>query len=202
MASRGMVKPRTCRNRAAVYMHGTVTLRPYGSKPARVACGSATRYDSLMEQHSPQRGTSSTMANRSQPMPVLWWRALRLRCPACGQSAIFCGWFAMHDACSSCGRRFHRDAGYLLGSIYFNYGVTATLVVAMYFTMYFRDWLSDRDRLIVLSLFAIGFPMWFFRYARAFWIAFDERWDPWPNAEEAKSGEVVARSAGESSGSG
>ncbi len=189
-----MVRPRTCRNRAAVYMHGTVTLRSFGGKPARVATGDAARYDSLMEQHSQQRDTSPTPANQSQPMPVLWWRALRLRCPACGQSPIFRGWFAMHDACGSCGRRFQRDAGYLLGSIYFNYGVTATLVVAMYFTMYFRDWLSDRDRLIVLSLFAVGFPMWFFRYARAFWIAFDERWDPWPNAEEAKSREVVARS--------
>jgi hypothetical protein len=95
----------------------------------------------------------------------------------------------MHDICAACGRRFARDPGYLLGSIYFNYGVTATLVVAMYFTMYFRDWLADGQRLAVLSLFAIAFPMWFFRYARALWMAFDERWDPWPNAEEARSRE-------------
>ena len=62
MASRGMVRPRTCRNRAAVCMHGTVTLRTFGDKPARVATGDAARYDSLMEQHSPQRDTSSTPA--------------------------------------------------------------------------------------------------------------------------------------------
>jgi hypothetical protein len=100
----------------------------------------------------------------------------------------------MHEECASCGRRFQRDAGYFLGSIYFNYGVTAMLVVMMYFTMYFRDWLTNRDRLVVLSLFAVAFPMWFFRYARAFWIAFDERWDPWPNDEEAASREPRAGS--------
>ena len=36
----------------------------------------------------------------------------------------------MHETCANCGRRFNRDAGYLLGSIYFNYGVTAMLVVS------------------------------------------------------------------------
>ena len=96
----------------------------------------------------------------------------------------------MHDSCEACGRRFARDPGYLLGSIYFNYGVTALIVVVMYFTMFFRDWFSDGQRLAILSAFAIVFPLWFFRYARAFWIAFDERWDPW----QARSEEQGARS--------
>jgi hypothetical protein len=92
----------------------------------------------------------------------------------------------MHDECASCGRRFNRDAGYLLGSIYFNYGITASLVVVMYFAMFFGDILTDSQRLIALSAFAVLFPTWFFRYARALWIAFDEHWDPWPNEEEAR----------------
>jgi hypothetical protein len=85
----------------------------------------------------------------------------------------------------------------LLGSIYFNYGVTALLVVVMYFTMFFRDWLTDGQRLIVLSLFAVAFPMWFFRYARALWMAFDERWDPWEEAPGAEQGAIkkIAESA-------
>jgi uncharacterized protein (DUF983 family) len=117
---------------------------------------------------------------------VMVWRALRLRCPRCGGAPIFCGWFAMHEACPACGRRFNRDAGYLLGSIYFNYGITATLVVIMYFAMFFGDMLTDSQRLAALSAFAILFPTWFFRYARALWIAFDEHWDPWPSEEEAR----------------
>lgn len=92
----------------------------------------------------------------------------------------------MHDSCAACGRRFNRDAGYLLGSIYFNYAVTGTLVVIMYFAMFFGDFLTDRQRLLVLGAFASLFPTWFFRYARALWIAFDEHWDPWPNDEELR----------------
>ncbi len=122
----------------------------------------------------------------SQPIGRLQQRALRLKCPACGRAPIFRGWFAMYDACQACGRRFNRDAGYLLGSIYFNYGVTALLVTIMYFAMFFGDVLTDMQRLIILTTFGILFPMWFFRYARALWIAFDEHWDPWPNESELR----------------
>ena len=72
----------------------------------------------------------------------------------------------MHETCPACGRRFNRDAGYLLGSVYFNYGVTASIVVAIYFAMFFGDILSNEQRLIVLSAFGVLFPIWFFRYAR------------------------------------
>jgi uncharacterized protein (DUF983 family) len=126
-------------------------------------------------------------ANNSQPVGLLWWRALRLRCPACGRAKMFRGWFAMHEACPACGRVFTREPGYLLGSIYFNYGLTASLVIVLYFAMFFGDVLEDWQRLVALSLFAAGFGTWFFRYARAFWIAFDERWDPWPNEEEVRA---------------
>ncbi len=125
-------------------------------------------------------------AQKTQSIFTLWWRALRLRCTACGQGKIFRGWFTMHEECPACGRRFNRDAGYLLGSIYFNYGVTAMIVLVTYFSMFFKDVLTNGQRLAVLSAFAVLFPMWFFRYARALWMAFDERWDPWPNEEEVR----------------
>jgi uncharacterized protein (DUF983 family) len=111
-------------------------------------------------------------------------RALRLRCPACGQTKMFRGLFTMEEACPTCGRSFRRGPGYLLGSIYFNYGVTALLVTAMFFAGFFSEAFTSNELLYGLTLFAILFPIWFFRYARALWIAFDERWDPWPNDEE------------------
>jgi uncharacterized protein (DUF983 family) len=127
-----------------------------------------------------------TAATSAPPVFVLWWRALRLKCTACGDAPIFRGWFAMNDACANCGRRFDRGPGYLLGSIYFNYGVTAMLVLIGYFAMFFGEVLVGWQRLLLLSAFATVFAMWFFRYARALWMAFDERWDPWPNEEEAR----------------
>jgi uncharacterized protein (DUF983 family) len=118
--------------------------------------------------------------------PTLLLRGLRLRCPACGQAEIFRGRFTMHEACPHCGRRFERGPGYLLGSIYFNYGVTALLVVVIYFSLFYADWLGDTQLLVLSALVALLFPVWFFRYARALWIAFDEHWDPWPNEEEKR----------------
>jgi uncharacterized protein (DUF983 family) len=109
---------------------------------------------------------------------VLYGRALLLRCPKCGCGKLFRGWFTMHDACSNCGRSFDRGPGFFLGSIYFNYGITAILVIVIYFTCFFTEVLTDRQLLITLSIFALIFPLWFFRYARALWIAFDELWDP------------------------
>jgi uncharacterized protein (DUF983 family) len=119
------------------------------------------------------------------------WRAVRLMCPRCGEAPIFRGWFSMHDRCPACGRRFNRAPGYFLGSIYFNYGVTALLVVALYFGLYFGEVFTGKQLLAALTAFSVVFPLWFFRYARALWIAFDERWDPWPNEEERRAGEPL-----------
>jgi uncharacterized protein (DUF983 family) len=113
-------------------------------------------------------------------------RGLRLRCPACGEGKLFRNWITMNDSCPVCGRRLNRAPGYLLGSIYFNYGVTALLVVVLYFSLFFSGTFSGRQLLWMLTAFSLLFPLWFFRYGRALWIAFDEHWDPWPNDEERR----------------
>jgi uncharacterized protein (DUF983 family) len=109
---------------------------------------------------------------------VLIARAVQLRCPACGRGKLFRGWFTMHDACPECGRRFGRGPGFFIGSIYFNYGVTAVLVIVLYFTFFFTEILSDSQVMVVLTLVAFLFPLLFFRFARSLWVAFDELWDP------------------------
>ncbi len=93
----------------------------------------------------------------------------------------------MIEQCPACGRKFNRAPGYFLGSIYFNYGVTAILIVILYFIVFFSKQFTGNQMLWLLSGFGLLFPMWFFRYARALWIAFDERWDPWPNEEERRA---------------
>ena len=139
------------------------------------------------------------MSDQVQPVPAasqraggltVLWRGMRLVCPKCGQAPIFRGWFTMNERCPACGRLFDRAPGYLLGSIYINYGLTAALVVAAYFSLYFSDTLTGKPLLAVLTAFIVVFPLWFFRYARSLWIAFDEQWDPWPNEEEARREDV------------
>ncbi len=99
---------------------------------------------------------------------------------------MFRNLFSMLDPCEACGRKFDRSPGYLLGSIYFNYGATALLVMVIYFTMFLTEAMTGQQLLYTLTGFTLLFPLWFFRYARGLWIAFDELFDPWPNEQEAR----------------
>ncbi len=109
---------------------------------------------------------------------TIFWRAVRLRCPACGEGQLFHGWFKMHPACSHCGFKYQREPGYFLGSIYFNYGLTALIITAVFFGLFLGFGISPDVLLWPLTAFCFFFPLWFFRYARSLWMAFDEYFDP------------------------
>lgn len=84
----------------------------------------------------------------------------------------------MRPCCQCCGLKFEREPGFFLGSIYVNYGLTALLVTAAYFALFFTDTLTDPQRLWTLVVFSAVFPLWFFRYARSIWLGFDHLFDP------------------------
>ncbi|HEV2970891.1 MAG TPA: DUF983 domain-containing protein [Pirellulales bacterium] len=109
---------------------------------------------------------------------TILWRSGRLRCVNCGQGRLFRGWFQMHPRCSICGMQFDRGSGYFLGSIYINYGLTALLVTAGYFACFFTEWVTGDALLYGATAFCVLFPIWFFRFARSFWLGFDYYFDP------------------------
>lgn len=117
---------------------------------------------------------------RKPPLP--FWRTVarscRLVCPRCGQGRLFDGWFRMRRQCDACGLDFRQEPGFYLGSIYFNYGLTALVVTISYFALYFGGTLSGQTVLSGLTTFCVLFPLWFFRYARSLWLGFDQYWDP------------------------
>lgn len=98
-------------------------------------------------------------------------RALTLRCPRCGGTPLFAGWFAMPAACALCGLRYERAQGYWVGAIYVSYGVT-TIVAVTGFFLTWPAW-SMTAELIVWGAFVVLFPLWFFRYSRSFWLALE-----------------------------
>ena len=108
---------------------------------------------------------------------TLIFRALRLRCPRCGESRMFSGLFRMHKSCPHCGLVYEREPGYFLGSIYVNYGVTALLVTVAWITMQFAFGFAPRTLLVPFLVFLVIFQTLFFRYARALWLAMDCRFD-------------------------
>jgi uncharacterized protein (DUF983 family) len=105
-------------------------------------------------------------------------RCLRLRCPICGKGLMFAGYFRMYPQCDQCGFRYASGQGYFLGSIYFNYGVTAVIVLVAYLSLMLTDSASPEALLIGLTAFCVLFPLWFFRYARSLWLALDCYFDP------------------------
>ena len=100
-------------------------------------------------------------------------RALRLRCPRCGEGRLFGGWFAMHERCARCGLRFEREPGYFVGAIYVNYAVTVAVAAG---TVLVLDWtlgLTLTAQLAIGITLGVLFPVVFFRYARSLWLSLD-----------------------------
>ncbi|MEX0702754.1 MAG: DUF983 domain-containing protein [Planctomycetales bacterium] len=113
---------------------------------------------------------------------TLWRRALRLRCPRCGGGRLFRGMFRMYDGCPNCGLRYERAPGYFLGSAYINYGLTAIVITIAYVGLHFGAGYENRVVLWPFAAFVVVFPLFFFRYARAFWLATDLWFDAEDNS--------------------
>ena len=107
-------------------------------------------------------------------------RGLTLRCPRCGGTDLFSGWFTMRPACALCGLRFERAQGYWVGAIYVNYAATATISIAGYFVLWMRFGLSNTAQFVIWIPFLLVFPLWFFRYSRSVWLALEFYLNPEP----------------------
>ena len=105
-------------------------------------------------------------------------RAMKLRCPRCGEGKLFRRFFSMHERCSGCGLKFERAPGYYLGSSYVNYGLTAIALLIAYWILHYRFGYTNQQLAGPLAGFCVVFPLLAFRHARAIWLAMDCRWDP------------------------
>ena len=103
---------------------------------------------------------------------------LRLKCPRCGEGQMFSGMFKMRSECSHCRFRFEREAGYFVGAMYINYGVTVLIAFASYFALDYFTPISFLQNLILWGTFSALFPVFFFRYSRSLWLSFDYIFNP------------------------
>jgi len=85
---------------------------------------------------------------------------------------------------------FEREPGYFLGSIYFNYGLTAVIVTVLSISLLMFTTVSETTLLWSLGAFCVLFPMWFFRYARGLWMAWDHFVDPVDRNDEGRGTNV------------
>ena len=98
---------------------------------------------------------------------------MRLRCPRCGEGPLFIGWFRMHERCSACQFQYEREPGYFLGSTYFNYGQTTVTMTAAYLILHFGYGVPKEWVVPPLAAYCVLWPLFWFRYARSLWLAFD-----------------------------
>lgn len=90
---------------------------------------------------------------------------------------MFTGLFRMNARCPHCDLQFEREPGYFLGSIYINYGLTALLTAVGYTVLRFGYGFDARTLLYGFLTFCVLMPTFFFRYARALWLALDCRFE-------------------------
>lgn len=79
----------------------------------------------------------------------------------------------MNDACERCRLNIARESGFYLGSIYFNYGLTSVIALAVFFTLFLGYGISPDAQLWPLAAFCVIFPLLFFRHARSLWLGMD-----------------------------
>ena len=118
-------------------------------------------------------------------------RGFSLRCPRCGTAPLFRGPFSMYPDCLSCDLRFEREQGYFVGAIYINYAVTAVTAIVGYFALKYFISIALAQQLILWSIYAVFFPLFFFRYSRSLWLTLDYMFNP-----ENPSGERYNRPQG------
>jgi len=116
------------------------------------------------------------------------FRALLLRCPACGTKPLYLRWFRVRrlsdwfsplDGCPRCGYPYEREPGYFLMAIWaVNYTFSAITGLVLYGSLeYFFDlpvWTLMAAVLAPVLIFSVGF----IRHSKAIWLATDLFFDP------------------------
>ena len=119
---------------------------------------------------------------------IFFIRAMRLRCPVCGESPLFrplasvrslSDWMTPLPGCARCRYEYERESGYfLLATWAFGYGATSVLGLVLWlFASLFLDLTLAQTLLFVLLPLPV-FSVLFARFAKALWLAFDHFWDP------------------------
>ena len=111
-------------------------------------------------------------------------RALRRRCPQCGEGPLFVRFARLAPSCEVCGLVYRREQGAQTGSMYLTAAVGqvfACLVIGA--AWIFTDWSVARFLVIAVPVVS-AFCVWFLPLSQALWVAVEygtdaangERW--------------------------
>jgi uncharacterized protein (DUF983 family) len=121
-------------------------------------------------------------------LPAMLWRALRRRCPRCGgRRAFFTSWFRRAERCRTCGYRWERHEGFVLGPITINTILTFGLVGLVMVAGLLATLPDVEPWPIVIGCVAVAAiaPIILYPITWTVWAALDLRWSPLTAEEEA-----------------
>ena len=96
---------------------------------------------------------------------------LLLRCPRCHVGKMFARGFAMHQSCPRCGLEFERSTGEITGGMGVNTVVTLLVITIGSLVFGLNPDVPLGPLLLGLALFAILFPILFYRSSRGIWAS-------------------------------
>ena len=97
---------------------------------------------------------------------------LLLRCPRCHTGRMFARGSRMNPACPNCGLLFEKASGEITGGMGINIVVTLVIIIICALVFGLNPAVPLSPLLIVMALFAILFPIVFYRSSRGLWAGF------------------------------
>jgi uncharacterized protein (DUF983 family) len=112
-------------------------------------------------------------------------RAVRLRCPVCGESSIVESLFHIKHVCPVCDALFKREDGFFVGAIMANVVTTEFVILVLYVLC--LPVINTRFDLVLtcLSIVALLFPVAFYHHSWSFWLGFDHLVETLPKAPKS-----------------
>ncbi len=139
----------------------------------------------MLERPAPKPHLITLPESPVQRLLVGIGRAFRRRCPYCGGSGIFSGWFTLKKQCPTCHVTYAYETGYFLGSYAVNIVVTEFVAVAVVIALLVWSDLSVLQLQVTGVVLAVGLPIFFYPFALLLWVALDVTFHP-PNPTTGK----------------
>ena len=127
------------------------------------------------------------MNRQRRPIIKTLLRALRLRCPVCGESSIVQSPFHIKHECPACDALFKREDGFFVGAIMANVVTTEFVILVLYVLC--LPVINTRFDLVLtcLSVVALLFPVAFYHHSWSFWLGFDHLVETLPKASKIQN---------------
>jgi uncharacterized protein (DUF983 family) len=114
-------------------------------------------------------------------------RALRLRCPACGQASVVRGLFRIRHHCPNCFSLFKREEGFFVGAILANVMTTEAVILLVCVIWLMIIGSSYETVLVGLFVVALVFPVAFYHHSWSLWLGFDYLIEGLPKYDKTSS---------------